>query len=109
MTGLQASNLGHTGRDLTSRLPVCGYSPTPGDPTVPLCNRPAAAHITPLDHGQEASWTIYACAEHADLAIGDQTWDWHPLAVACSARGSTWVQGTAFHLSRCALPREQAA
>jgi hypothetical protein len=107
VTGLQASNLGRGGRDLLD-IPFCGYSPVPSDPTVPLCNRSAAAHITPLDRGEEAGWTIYACAQHADLAIGDQTWDWHPVSAACNAPDSSWVQGTAFLVSRCALPRGQA-
>lgn len=99
----RASNLGRNGRDLLA-IPVCGYSPVPNDPTVPLCNQPAAAHITPLDRGKEASWTIFACDQHATLALAD-TWDWHPIAPACTTRGHTWIRGTAFHHSSCTLER----
>lgn len=107
MNALSASNLGHDARPLT-RLPVCGYSPKPNDPTVPLCNRPAAAHIKPLNGDQPAHWTIFACHDHADLAYST-AFDAHPYTALCSQTGHTWIVGTSFTISRCVMPREVIA
>lgn len=105
MTG-RASNIGANGRTL-SRLPVCGHSIAPGDPTVPLCNRPAVVHVTPLEHGVAAGWTLQACELHAALLLQPGTyWDAHRITEACSHPASLWVKGEAFRASGCAMPRE---